>query len=194
MMYWYTAQPNELLIDLDEYMRPLKSKGNHRAGPWGERMFRRRLAAAIRSQHLQVFDVYLSRSISPHKFHAIIKLCNPLPEMIRMAWQFRLGSDINKSMADIMRSALYLPNPSLLILPNEIPDFYRPPDAMCKCTQKHTKEGYCTVFEKYRGPDFCELFGEPLDGEANGWVALPIGKVPLDLIMMRVTWNQGPNI
>ena len=191
-MYWYLAHPDELLIDLDDAMRP-----GYNGTPHIELYFRRRLREAIAAEKLQVRDVYLTRSFSDGHFQAIIKLLDsrithnwkssatqlPLYANIeRLVWQFYLGSDLYRARADLMRAAKGIPYPSLLILPEKIPNFYREPDAECGCKDKHKLSSTCPVFIRYRGPDMVEMFG-PLHKEPEKMVPLPLGRVPINLIM-----------
>src|SRR5271154_3908207 len=97
MSYWYIARQDELLIDLDEYMRPTKS-----GCPWGEAFFRRRLRDAMSAGKLNVKEVWLVNSTSEHHYHAIIRLKTDwrkrkqeIPTDIeRLVWQLHLGSDL----------------------------------------------------------------------------------------------------
>jgi hypothetical protein len=189
MSFWYLAQPEELLIDLDNYMRPAPSKTGESRGPWGEIFFRRRLADAIRAERLAVEMVFLDRSNTELHWHAIVRLARPMAVMERLAWQLRLGSDLMRAQADIMRAARGIESPSLLIRKTEMADFYRAPDRECPCTRKHdTAEQFelgakaCPVWLQYRGMTPYELFGPTFHGDQRG-VALPIGNVPLQLIL-----------
>jgi hypothetical protein len=183
MSYWYLAHNNELLIDLDDAMR------DSGRGPHIELYFRRRLREAILAGKIDVREVYLTRSASDHHFQAVIRLNQRsnkkgvyVNAIKRLVWQLYLGSDLYRARADLMRSAQGYSNASLLILPERIPDFYREPDAECSCTHKHKLDSTCPVFGRYRGPEMVELFG-PLRKEAEKMVPLPLGRVPLDLIL-----------
>lgn len=198
MSFWYLARPDELLIDLDDYMRPAPSKTGESRGPWGEVFFRRRLADAIRAERLPVESVYLDRSNSAKHWHAIIRLrpnapassiAGILPAIERLVWQLRLGSDLMRGQADLMRLARGVMCPSLLIRREPMADFYREPDCECPCTRKHdTAEQFslgaraCPVWIELRGLTPWELFGPTIHDDHRG-VALPIGDVPLELIL-----------
>lgn len=180
MAVWYFAHNTELLMDLDEYMRPARSGG----GPYGEMFFRRRLRDAIKSRKLKVSEVWLAPSWNPKHYHAVVRLKLPLPLYERLTWQLKLGSDVYRSTADLMRACRKAKHPSLLILPAPITDFYREPDAVCACTEKHKTEERpaCPVWRRVRGMSPWELFGKPVR-KPEKHVPLPLGKVPLSAIM-----------
>lgn len=179
MAVWYLAHEDELLIDLDEYMRPTKSKG-----VWGEEFFRKRLRDAILGGKLRVWNVFLFHSHSAKHYQAIIRLKQPMPLIERLVWQMYLGSDLYRGRCDLMRAARGVEAPSLLIRAERIYGFYREPDYVCSCTEKHKTADPpdCAVWHKLRGMSPWELFGEPSKSPEYG-VALSIGHVPLDLIM-----------
>ncbi len=187
MSYWYIAHNNELLLDLDEYMRPTKT-----GCPWGEAFFRRRLRDAIAAGKLHVRDVWLINSSSKMHYHAFVRLKNDreIPtDMERLVWQLYLGSDLYRGRADLMRMAHNIYGPSLLIRPALIPEFYRAPDAVCDCTEKHDTgqqaelgENCCKIWRHYRGMSPWELFG-PSRKLSEKFIALPTGRVPIELIM-----------
>jgi len=185
MSYWMLAHSDELLIDLDDFMRPAKS-----GGPWGEVFFRRRLREAMRAGKLAVREVWLVRSSSPHHFQIIVRLKKALPLMERLVWQLHLGSDLYRGRADLMRAAKGIKAPSLLILPEPIPGFYREPDRVCECVKKHVtaENPACAVWRELRGMSPWELFG-PSSQEKEGCVALPLGRVPLELILRKEKVN-----
>ena len=184
MKYWYIAHDDELLIDLDEYMRPTKT-----GCPWGEAFFRRRLRDAMASNKLIVESVWLMNSSSEKHYHAIVHLrCNMKP-IERLIWQMHLGSDLYRSRADLMRLARGIDYPSLLIANEPIPKFYRGPDFTCFCTNKHKTEEQvelgakcCPVWSRVRGLSPWELFG-PSRKISERFIPLPVGEVPLELIM-----------
>lgn len=189
MSLWYVANKYEILCDLDDYMRPAPSKTGEIRGPWGEVMFRRRLGSAMRDGKLAVLSVYLDRSNTEKHWHAIVRLKRPMTVRGRLIWQQRLGSDLMRSTADMMRAELGIKHPSLLIRSAPFTDFYREPDYICRCTRKHdTREQYelgdraCAVWRKLRGMTPYELFGVTFQGDHRG-VALPVGEVPLELIL-----------
>jgi len=165
-------------------MRPSKS-----GCPWGEAFFRRRLRDAIRDEKLHVIYVNLIQSATKGHFHAIVTLRANLPIMQRLIWQLHLGSDLYRGRADLMRAARNIYAPSLLIVPSPIPSF-RTWDFKCGCTEKHVTEKIfdqpegerCKVWNKLRGMSPWELFGRsPRKIEKS--VSLPVGIVPLELIM-----------
>ena len=200
MSYWYIAHNDELLLDIDDYMRPTKS-----GCPWGEAFFRRRLRDAMAAGKLNVREVWLVNSISEHHYHIFVRLKKEMskfspkfgkerrklgPENIeRLVWQLHLGSDLYRGRADLMRLARQIYGPSLLIRPKIIPNFYRAPDAACGCTEKHDTEkqfalgeNACSIWKYYRGMSPWELFG-PSRKISERFIPLPTGRVPLELIM-----------
>lgn len=190
MSYWYVAHDDELLIDLDDYMRPTRT-----GCPWGEAFFRLRLRDAMNAGKLQILSVWLVPSNSDRHYSAIVQLSNstPLNLIQRLIWQLYLGSDLYRARADLMRAANGVPNPSLLILPKPIRGFYRKPDAQCSCTEKHSTEqqfermqngGACAVWVRYRGRSPWELFGRTYR-KREKFVPLPVGRVPLNLILTK---------
>jgi len=205
MSVWYVAHNDELLIDLDEYMRPTKS-----GCPWGEAFFRRRLRDAMTAGKLQVIDVWLVNSISEQHYHAIVRI-EPVwgatekaktprwspTDTERLVWQLHLGSDLYRGRADLMRHARNVYGPSLLIRHEKIDGFYREPDAICNCTEKHDTEkqhalgdNACQVWKHYRGMSPWELFGQSRK-QTERFIPLPTGRVPFELIMKVETENEG---
>jgi hypothetical protein len=197
MSVWYVAHNDELLIDLDEYMRPTKT-----GCPWGEAFFRRRLRDAMAAGKLKVEEVWLVNSTSEKHYHAIVRIepswgkteyidtprWSPT-DVERLVWQLHLGSDLYRGRADLMRLARNVYGPSLLIRHEKIENFYREPDAICDCTGKHDTEKQhalgddaCPIWQHYRGMSPWELFG-PSRKLTERFVALPTGQVPLELIM-----------
>lgn len=195
MSFWYTAHDDELLIDLDDYNRPTRRINVS----WGESFFRRRLRDAIVSGKLGVLEVWLIPSTTENHFHAIIKLDKHtvssfvVPPLDQLVWQMYLGSDIYRSRADLMRAIRGFAAPSLLIMNDKIPEFYREPDRVCPCKTKHITSDLmampesqrCKVWNKLRGMSPWELFGESTrDNEVT--VNLVIGRVPMSDIMARL--------
>lgn len=185
MRLWYLAHRNELMIDLDEYLRPSKS-----GEAWGEVFFRRRLREAIIDGLLPVKSVHLIPSSTPKHFHAIVKLKQPMPTLNRLIWQLHLGSDLYRGRADLMRYAKGYPAPSLLITPRSIPNF-RNWDYLCDCDKKHVTEeqfslgeACCPVWKMLRGASPWQLFGQSSRAKESE-VNLPVGEVPLKLIMAK---------
>ena len=181
---WYVARDDELLIDLDEYMRQSKR------GPWGEVFWRLRLQAAIRSNKLEIAPagIWLVYSFGEHRFHSIIRLARPMSALQRLVWQFHLGSDSYRAKNDLGRLALGVKAPTLLIAPAPIPNFYRDPDAVCRCTVKHSTEQQlrlgkdaCKVWRKYRGTTPYELWGTPAPRQQRAKVHS--GCVPIEDIL-----------
>lgn len=181
MAVWYLAHEDELLIDLDEYMRPTKSKG-----VWGEEFFRKRLRDSIADNKLSVQDVFLVHSHSKDHYQAIIRLKTLMPLIERLVWQLHLGSDLYRGRCDLMRAARGVQAPSLLIRAERIHGFYRKPDRVCLCTEKHKTEEPpdCPIWRELRGMSPWELFGKPDKSPQHG-VKLPVGRVPLARIMKR---------
>jgi len=195
MSYWYVAHDDELLLDLDDYMRPTKT-----GCPWGEAFFRRRLRNAMAAGKLKVSEVWLVRSTSERHFHAIVRTSSFInrsdlaAQVSRLIWQLHLGSDLYRGRADLMRAVRGFPCASLLIRDEPIPNFYRKPDAQCDCTKKHSTEEQfnivnsggiaCPVFQQLRGVSPWELFG-PSSKESEKFIPLPAGRVPLELVMSK---------
>jgi len=185
MAYWYLGGMDELLIDLDDYMRPSKS-----GCPWGEAFFRRRLRDAIRDKKLDVKLVYLHRSSTKGHYHAFVKLWEPIGRVEALVWQLHLGSDLYRGRADLMRWARKIPAPSLLIEKEPIPNFYKSWSYKCDCEEKHITEKImalppdkrCPVWQMVRGYSPWELFGRSTK-QVEKSVSLPVGIVPLELIM-----------
>jgi hypothetical protein len=183
MAYWYVAHSDELLLDLDDYMRPTKN-----GCPWGEAFFRRRLRDAMLSGKLNVERVFLLRSASERHYHAIVKLAQRYPLYSRLCWQMHLGSDLYRARCDMMRAVRAFEWPSLLILREQV-EGYRYADYVCACTEKHDTQkqfdlgqNACPTWQRLRGMSPYELFGVPSKLNER-FQALPIGEVPLSLIL-----------
>ena len=183
MACWYLAHDDELLIDLDNATRPTKS-----GGPWIEMFFRRRLRDAISDGKLDVIGVWLDRSSSPKHYHAAVRLRGAIPVFERLTWQLHLGSDLYRGRADLMRAARGFPAPSLLIRTDPFRDYYREPDRVCSCTEKHDTANppACDVWRELRGMSPWELFGRS-EMRAELAIGLPRGLVPQNAIMRKVT-------
>ena len=196
MSFWYVAHNDELLLDLDDYMRPTKT-----GCPWGEGFFRRRLRNAMAGGKLKVSEVWLDHSNSERHFHAVVVVPQfrnreDLQARIeKLVWQLHLGSDLYRGRADLMRAVRGFPSASLLIRDTKIPNFYREPDYQCLCTKKHNTEeqfnlvnsggNACSIFQSLRGMSPWELFG-PSSKKAELFIPLPTGRVPLELIMQKI--------
>jgi hypothetical protein len=187
MSHWYLAHEDELLLDIDDYTRPTKD-----GAPWGEIFFRRRLRAATESGKLNVKGLYVAESSTRGHFQIAIRLERNCPLLERLCWQLHLGSDLYRGRADLMRAARGIAAPSLLIRPDAWPSLYRKADAVCSCTRKHVtselselnKSERCPIWQKYRGMSPWELFG-PSSQEREKYIPLPLGKVPLDVILSK---------
>lgn len=187
MSFWYLAHDNELLIDLDDATRATRT-----GAPWIETFFRRRLRDAIADRKLNVRQVFLARSTSPKHYHVAIRLWHAMDVIERLAWQLHLGSDLYRGRADLMRAARKIEAPSLLIRSEQIPKFYRPADRLCDCTTKHVtaEQPTCDVWRELRGLSPWELFGRSSPEIPERGVALPIGEVPIGLIMAKRQLNS----
>lgn len=204
MAFWYLARPDELLLDFDQY-----DKYVNRYKIWGE-MFRQRLRDAIKDGKLRVretkpgrSDVVLARSNTHDHFHVFIRLAEPMKLEERMVWQMRLASDWKRAQADLMRMARGIDPASLLIRSSKVPGLWREPDETCDCTTKHDtlvmsalmKQGKgCEVWNRLRGATPWELFGAPAHNGIEEFVNLPVGYVPLDLIMRVGTLKGGADV
>lgn len=195
MAYWYIAHEDELLLDLDDYTRPTRT-----GCPWGESFFRRRLRDAITWNKLSIDGVWLARSRSPKHFHAVVKLAVPMGVIERLVWQMHLGSDLYRGRADLMRAALKIDAPSLLIRTEPIPEFYRHSDYACDCTEKHDTQTQfdlgkraCPIWQDIRGLSPWQLFGKSRKLNET-FIPLPIGKVPISLIMECDNCDGVPEI
>jgi hypothetical protein len=183
MSVWYLKRNDELLLDLDDAYRKTSSGRN-----WLEEFFRRRLKSAVLSGKLKVKKVCIAESLSRNHLHIAVLLAEPIPELEGLVWQLVLGSDLYRGRADLMRYASGIKPASLLIRSGRFPRFWRPPDAQCKCQNKHdtVKMGElgdraCKVWRRYRGASPWQLFGEPLREEKT--VKLNLGIVALNRIL-----------
>ena len=64
---------------------------------------------------------------------------------------------------------------------------YRQPDYECNCTEKHKTETPpdCPIWRKLRGMSPWELFGRSSAQDMERFVELPLGRVPLNLILKK---------
>lgn len=193
MSFWYTEKPDELLLDLDDYDKPVQH-----FQIWGE-MFRQRLRSAVLADLLTIrttngeADILLEESNTPNHFHVFIRLVRPMPLDQRLVWQQRLGSDWKRAHADLMRAARRIRPASLLIRTHKVDELWREPDYICPCPNgKHEtlkqvellKAGIgCPVWQELRGATPWELFGKPTHNGMELPVNLPLGRVPLEKIL-----------
>jgi hypothetical protein len=188
MAFWYLSDNQTLLIDMDDYVRPVK-----RYMIWGE-MFRQRLRDAINAKLLDVDRVITARSNSGEHFHIFIHLRKPMKLMERLCWQLWLASDHRRAASDLMRAARGIAHPSLLIRTEKVAGLWKEPDFTCPCMDgKHTTrkqvallqagEG-CPVWRRVRGDKAFVEFGPPAHDGRERPMNLPIGEVPLEEILI----------
>lgn len=141
---WYVARWDELMLDVD-------------SGTQGSVLgaTRIRLEAAIKGGCLKIAGplLWVYRSKSPGHYHIIIRLTSPMPAIERYSWEMQLRSDLYRARCNIMRELYEVSAPALLIAPGPWPMFYRDPDAICECEEKHTFKviGSCPAALKLRG-------------------------------------------
>jgi len=199
MAAWYfDSQPDELLLDFDEFDKPTRRGG----GPWCEEFFRLRLQAAMEAGKLDVRDVWIVASATSRHKHVIVRLSTPMFQFERLTWQIHLGSDLYRARADYMRAGRGIIPASLLIEKTPIVDpvtgepFWRRPDAECSCVEKHVTEDQfklgdkaCPVWRKYRGMSPWELWGPSPKPQQR--VKLKDGHIPLDYIRAQIPKING---
>jgi hypothetical protein len=167
---WYVEHGNEIMLDLDH------SKG---AVPRRVGMFRYRLRAALRANKIAVRDVWFYPSLQVKHYHVVIRLESPMPQLARAVWALRLGSDVYRACATMMRIQHGIGAASLLISDRAFPDFYRAPDHVCTCEAKHSPEimAACPVEFTLRGPfAAADFFSQPSGKEVKG-LPLAFGRI-----------------
>lgn len=126
--YWYVAQNNEILLDLDS---------RYRVQTAIEKLEKARV-------RLEINRVYIKRSYSEDKYHAVVKIDARLSQMERSIWAWWLGSDPIRAMYNLMRIEHKVQSPDLLISPKQWEGFWRPHDYICSCKSKHKGLDLCS--------------------------------------------------
>ena len=141
--YWYIAQPDELLIDVDHY--------NPNAPPLRLVNLYQRLLAVMQTGTLDVTDVYLFPSGTEKHYHVFIRLATELDPLEALVWEGYFRDDRFRNTNNLMRHRFGVVS-SLLISPSLYP-LYRKPDYTCSCTQKHDHATMlaCPVANELRG-------------------------------------------
>lgn len=195
MAAWYLGGPRELLLDLDNIneMKPYRTadgvlQQGRRENVW----FRWRLRIAIESGLLKVADIWKQPSQTVGRFHAYILLTEDMALNERLVWQMHLGNDLTRSKCDLMRAQRERPGPTLLIEPEPIVGFWRPPDEICLCTDKHEwpakgEDSKCPVWNRYRESKH-ELFGT----HGKPVRPLPDAELPEGRIAVHTILNGWP--
>lgn len=183
MIAWYVAKDDELLIDIDG-----------RSGEPAKKLesFRRRLRAAFLCKKLDVRSVWLFPSQTSKHFHAFVQLADNMRQVERIAWELRLGSDIYRTCANLLRHERIIQAASLFFASDTEDEaiqgsgFYRVADHYCTCTE-HTEESlaHCVIEKWLRGRyASCDFFGKVDRGE-EVIPRLNIGKISLATITRK---------
>lgn len=125
--FWYVAREDEIMLDVDGVAYGGSILGASRV----------RLEAAMKAGLLKIKDAYIYRSATRGHYHIVLQLDAPMPAYQRCAWEMQLRSDIYRGRCNLMRLALGVRSPSLLIAPKRWAAFYREPDESCTCADKH---------------------------------------------------------
>ena len=131
MWRWYREKADEVLADLDS------AHAVHRA--------------MQRFAGIPVQDWALFPSEAPGHAHLVLRLTDSFPPHERIAMALRLGSDAQRAAQDLMR--IMRGTVPILATRKAWPDFWRDPDGVCECLDKHTDESVhrCSVMRAYRG-------------------------------------------
>ena len=120
MNYWYSAQANEIFLDLDSNRAIARALSV--------------LRVALRKRDLSVESVWLYSTSTPHHAHMIIVLKKPMAVLTKMAWSLWLGNDRLRVAYVIERLQRNVIDPDLLVARRE---YHRPCDSACTCKDKH---------------------------------------------------------
>lgn len=150
--YWYVAQDDELMMDLDGrvLLEIAESRIQRDLVPKG-----------------LVRYIYVTPSQNPDHFHFVVKLWKCMPVMQRMVWQLYLMDHVYRSVKNMFRVLDGTPSPSLLVSPKDwhetppafngehhcIVTFWRQWDATCGCvSHKDAKKIWdCPAHQRLRG-------------------------------------------
>jgi hypothetical protein len=146
--FWYVAQPNEILIDMDKPATSL---------PHVEM----RLRGGVEARLLRIERIEMHRSYNEDHLHMLVTLQNEMSAMARATWALMFHSDIYRACSTFMRIRYGVPCPDLLITPIL---FDRVHNAMCLCDQKHTGPvmDICPAAVALRGDErTASFFGKP---------------------------------
>jgi|SRR5208283_1939372 len=122
--FWYVARNDELMIDCD-----------------GLALVQMALRRLERS-NLQFIKTFVNPSVSPDHFHLVIKLAENMPPMERQIWQLYFMDHVYRSVNNLFRVLYSVKSPCLLISHQKwVEPFWRPPDMICGCKEKHSTLG-----------------------------------------------------
>jgi hypothetical protein len=121
--FWYASRPNEIFLDLDSNRATARALSV--------------LRLAVRQKELPVSRVWLYSTPTPDHCHLIIELATWLPWQTRLAWSLWMGNDRLRA-AYVLQRHVRMPWAEMGhdLLVTEKP-YYRPPDAICHCKEKH---------------------------------------------------------
>lgn len=159
--YWYvpSRDDREIFVDMDHHRMDMPATK--------VKSFRERVLGCHRNGLLPVESFYIFPSDHPKHFHGIVKLKEPLGEFVRLIWASYLRDDPFRSLHNLMRLHIRhtkkLPRDKLVasLLITQEPykrgpnGFYRGPDFVCYCREKHSNEvmQQCPVAERLRGDE-----------------------------------------
>lgn len=120
MNYWYSCRPTEIFLDLDSTRALARAFSV--------------LWCARENRQLLVKSIWLYPTNQAHHSHMIIVLKYRIPTLDRIGWTLWMGSDrlrASYALARIVRGMAH----TELFCTREL--YYRKPDAICTCTEKH---------------------------------------------------------
>lgn len=138
--YWYAAQDDELMCDLDSRtLLEIALKRLERVGCFKETC----TSSPAEGPILFVDSTFLSQSTNDEHYHLVIKLLEPIPTIERLTWELFLMNHTYRTVQNLFRMIDGIPSPSLLISPYNWLEsqvltgngtrFWRSHDATCFC-------------------------------------------------------------
>ena len=164
MNYWYSAQPDEIFLDLDSNRATARALSV--------------LRLAIRKRELPIRGVWLYSTLKKGHAHMIIGLKDAMPIHTRLAWSLWLGNDRLRVSYILERYERGIYNCDLLMAKRTT--YHRPANAYCQCTKKHKKKNVT---------DKCDAMKHLLGDQRSADYFTRTGSAP-PRRRIRVPWGQ----
>lgn len=167
-MYWYSAEPNEIFLDLDSNRATARALSV--------------LRVAMEKKKLPIKQVFLFQS-SPRKHHMIVVLRRQINTLVRLAWSLWMGNDRLRVAYVLKRYELCKTHSDLLVTKKP---YHRLPDAVCECKKKHKDPkvtGRCPAMKYLLGDErSADYFARTGSAPPKVKIRIPWGNVPLEVI------------